>query len=187
VDPASAKKKTSDYTAAWVVGLAADSNVYVLDMVRDRLSLTQRADLMFAWHKRWKPLRTGYERYGMMADIEHIEDRQDRENYRFPITELGGPMPKPDRIRRLIPWFEQGRVYLPRTLTKANYEGRESDLVADFVKHEYRAFPVASHDDMLDALARIFDDEMAIAWPQATNDDFEEWHDDAGRSSVTGY
>jgi phage terminase large subunit-like protein len=126
VDPASAKKKTSDYTAAWVVGLAADSNIYVLDMVRDRLSLTQRADLMFAWHKRWKPLRIGYERYGMMADIEHIEDRQDRENYRFPITELGGPMPKNDRIRRLIPWFEQGRVYLPRSLLKSNYEGRES-------------------------------------------------------------
>lgn len=186
VDPASAKKKTSDYTAAWAIGLAADQNIYVLDMVRDRLSLTQRADLLFAWHKRWRPLRIGYERYGMMADIEHVQDRQDREHYRFHITELGGPMPKADRIRRLIPWFEQGRVYLPRSLTKSNYEGREQDLVKDFVAQEYRAFPVASHDDMLDALARMFDDEMAITWPIAEAFE-EEWRDDAGRSSVTGY
>jgi hypothetical protein len=157
-------------------------------MLRDRLSLTQRADVLFAWHKRWKPLRIGYERYGMMADIEHIQDRQDRENYRFPITELGGPMPKNDRIRRLIPWFEQGRVYLPRSLTKSNYEGRETDLVQDFIDDEYLPFPVASHDDMLDALARMFDDEMSISrWPMPTEQFEEEWRDEGGRNSATGY
>jgi hypothetical protein len=59
--------------------------------------------------------------------------------------------------------------------------------VQDFVKQEYRAFPVASHDDMLDALARIFDDEMLIAWPQANDDFEEEWRDEAGRNSATGY
>ncbi len=164
-DPASAKKKDSDYTAGFVIGLGADKNMYILDMVRDRLSLTQRADLVMGWHRHWQPLATGYERYGMMADIEHIKDRQERENYRFPIIELGGQMPKADRIRRLIPWFEQGRVYIPAKLAKTNYEGREVDLTDAFIKEEFLPFPVGLHDDMLDALARILDDEMPADWP----------------------
>lgn len=165
VDAASAKKKDSDYTAAWIIGLGADRNLYVLDMIRDRLSLTQRADLVMGWHRKWRPLAVGYERYGMMADIEHIQDVQERENYRFDIIELGGPMPKNDRIRRLIPWFEGGRVFLPPKLDKTNYEGRSIDLVRSFIDEEYKPFPVASHDDMLDALARVLDEDFPAFWP----------------------
>ncbi len=165
VDPASEKKKDSDYTAIWVVGLGEDRNYYVLDMLRDRLSLTQRADAVFALHKKWRPERVGYEKYGMMADIEHIRDRQERENYRFDVVELGGPMPKPDRIRRLIPLFENGRVWLPEQVNKINYEGRLVDLVQVFIDEEYMTFPVALHDDMLDALARMVDEDLMTSWP----------------------
>lgn len=185
IDPASAKKKESDYTAGWVVGLAPDENIYVLDIVRDRLSLTQRADLVMNWHRRWRPIAVGYEHYGMMADIEHIKDRQERENYRFNIIPLGGSMPKLDRIRRLIPWFEQGRIWMPEILTKTNYEGVPTDLVKDFIEQEYEPFPVATHDDMLDALARILDDDMPASWPMAFDED--EYAVAEGRNQSTGY
>lgn len=165
VDAASEKKRSSDYTAMMVVGLAPDQNYYVLDMVRDRLKLTERADALFALHRRWRPSGVGYERYGMMADIEHIKDRQNRENYRFPIVELGGSMPKPDRIRRLIPIFEQGRLWLPMLLRKVDYEGIERELVSAFQDEEYRAFPVGLHDDMLDCLSRIVDPDLSALWP----------------------
>lgn len=187
VDPASAKKKTSDYTAAWVVGLAADRNIYVLDIVRDRLSLTQRADMVMNLHRRWHPISVGYERYGMMADIEHIRDRQERENYRFRINELGGTMPKNDRIRRLIPLFEQGRIYIPHALRKTNYEGISVDVVKEFIDQEYMSFPVAVHDDMLDALARIMDDDMGIAFPASEHDYGDDYRDAGSRSAHTGY
>jgi predicted phage terminase large subunit-like protein len=183
-DPASSKKKDSDYTSGWVIGLGSDRNMYVLDMVRDRLNLTQRADLVMGWHRRWRPLATGYERYGMMADIEHILDRQSQENYRFPIIELGGVMPKNDRIRRLIPWFERGRIYMPQRFEKTNYEGRSVDLTKAFVEEEYKPFPVGGHDDMLDALARILDDEMPADWPM----EFVEDERPATRNkTATGY
>lgn len=167
VDPASSKKKQSDYTSMWVIGLSADQNYYALDMLRDRLSLTERADALFALHRRWRPDGVGYERYGMMADIEHIRDRQERENYRFEVKELGGTMPKPDRIRRLIPLFESGRILLPETLLKTDYEKRVVDLVQSFREEEYKAFPVGLHDDMLDALARILDEDMNVVWPKS--------------------
>lgn len=174
IDAASAKKKTSDYTAGWVIGLAADRSFYVLDMVRDRLSLTQRADLLMNWHRRWQPNAVGYEQYGMMADIEHIQDRQERETYRFEITPLGGSMPKLDRIRRLIPWFEKKRVYLRPQLVKANYEGVPVDLTRAFIDEEYLAFPVAAHDDMLDSLARILDEDLPVNFPRAWTEDDED-------------
>jgi hypothetical protein len=34
-----------------------------------------------------------------------------------------------------------------------------------FVEEEYAAFPVATHDDMLDMLARIEDEDMNVKWP----------------------
>lgn len=166
VDGASEKKKSSDYTAMALIGLATDGNYYLLDAIRDRLSLTERADAVFSLHRRWKPKAVGYEKYGAMADVEHIKDRQDRENYRFEIIELGGQVPKPDRIRKMIPIFETGRFHLPESLLKVDYEGRHVDLVQSFLNDEYRSFPVALHDDMFDTISRIVDPAMPAVWPK---------------------
>lgn len=170
IDPASEKKRGNDYTAGFVVGLGPDRNYYILDMVRDRLNLTQRGKLVMEWHRKHKPQQVRYEKYGMMADIEHIKTRQEAETYRFDIQEVGGQVPKPDRIKRLIPLFEQGRIYFPRSLHKTNYEGRTEDLVDVFVQQEYKAFPVAIHDDMLDALARIAEPDLPLVWPDEAPD-----------------
>lgn len=165
VDPANEKKKKSDYTAAWCIELREDQNYYVIDMVRDRLSLTERADLLFKWHKDYTPLGVGYEKYGMQADIEHIEDRQERENYRFAITPLGGALGKNERIKRLVPLFEQGRILLPPKLMYETYEQKTVDLVHSFIFEEYVPFPVMSHDDMLDGLSRIVDEDLHTEFP----------------------
>lgn len=168
VDPASEKKKTSDYTAAFVIGLAKDQNYYILDMVRDRLSLTERASLVFKWHKQYRPLAVGYEKYGMQADIEHLKDRMEREQYRFPIIELGGSTPKNDRIRRLVPLFEKRRVWLPESLHYTQHTRQVTNLVHDFIEEEYAPFPVGRHDDMMDCLARVVDEALAAQFPKET-------------------
>jgi predicted phage terminase large subunit-like protein len=169
VDPASEKKKTSDYTVMWVVGLGSDRNFYLIDGLRDRLNLTERADSLFSLHRKYKPLNVGYEKYGQQADIEHMQDRMGRENYRFPITPLGGSLRKEDRIRKMVPLFQSGRVYLPEELEYLE-DGRKRDLIKDFVELEYMAFPVSTHDDMLDCLARIADVEFPKVWPQPDDD-----------------
>jgi len=165
VDAASSKKKSSDYTSMMVVALGLDQNYYVVDMVRDRLNLRERADRLFSLHRKWRPLEIRYERYGMMADIEHIKDRQEKENYRFEIKEVAGKTGKEDRIKRLLPIFEQGRMWFPQSMHVSDWEKVVRDLVHDFIEEEYMAFPVGSHDDMLDCLARIAEPEMTLAWP----------------------
>lgn len=166
-DPAGKKKKTNDYTVMVVIGLAPDGNYYLLDGLRDRLNLTQRATKLFELHAKWKPLNTGYEEYGMQADIEHIEYVQEQENYRFKITPLGGGVAKEDRIKKLIPIYETGRFYLPRQLNFVDYEGNVKDFIEIFIKHEYTAFPVCTHDDMFDCKARILEPDLDAKFPIA--------------------
>jgi phage terminase large subunit-like protein len=166
VDPASEKKKTSDYTAMAVIGLGADENYYVLDLIRDRLNLLERGDCLFHLHRKWKPLTVGYERYGMQSDVEHLKDRMRREHYHFHITELSGKVSKLDRIKWMIPTLSNGRWYFPDSIFKTNYEGRVIDLIDTFINEEYLAFPVSVHDDMLDCMSRIHDPDLKITWPR---------------------
>lgn len=166
VDPANEKKKGSDYTAMGVIGLGMDGNYYLLDALYDRLNLDERTKALMALHRRWKPLGVGYEKYGKDTDIEHIQYVQEQLNYRFDITPLGGRMAKLDRIKRLIPIFADSRFYLPKELIKTNYEGQSEDIIEKFLIEEYDPFPVAVHDDFLDMLSRICEEDMNVIWPK---------------------
>lgn len=159
-DPASQKKKNSDYSVFWVIATSQDNNVYIVDIVRDRLNLTERAKTLFRLVKEYKPLDVAYEHYGMQADVEHIQDMMEREFFRFNITKVGGKLSKSDRIKRLIPKFETGKIFLPNRLVYTNQEGKTIDLVKYFVEDEFIAFPVCAYDDMLDSLSRMFDIDL---------------------------
>lgn len=166
VDSANSKKKSSDYTAMWCVGLGADGNYYALDMVRDRLNLKERGDRLFAMHRKWKPLQVRHEKYGLLSDTEHYKQRMELESYRFNIIEVGGQTSKIDRIKRLIPIFEAGKFYLPKTFHVADWQKNVVDLVHEFVESEFYPFPGSIHDDMLDSLARICEPDLSLVWPR---------------------
>lgn len=160
VDPSSGKTKTrGDFTSMWVVGVGPDGNDYVVDGVRDRLNLMERTEKLFELVRRWNPAGVGYEQYGLQADIEHIRIEQERQQYRFRIIELGGSVKKEDRIRRLIPGFQQGRVWMPRSMVRMMSDGHQRDVMDEF-RAEYVAFPVAAHDDSMDCLARKEEPEI---------------------------
>lgn len=167
VDPASEKKRDSDYTAILVHALGPDGNYYLVDGCRARMNLTERCDRLFDLVRKWNPIAVGYEKYGLQADIEHVKFVQELQNFRFKIVPLGGSMPKNDRIRRLVPVFEGGRYYMPVRLLYADHEGRTRDLVYELVHEEYLGFPVALHDDGLDCASRILDPELGASFPSA--------------------
>jgi predicted phage terminase large subunit-like protein len=146
--------------------LGQDDNIYVLDIVRDRLNLTERCSEVMRLHRKWKPRDVRYEKYGMMADIDHIKFIQGQQNYRFSISEVGGQTAKNDRIRRLVPYFEEGRVWFPKSLHRTLHDGITRELVNEFIEQELLAFPVGRHDDMLDALARLVEPDLPLTWPK---------------------
>jgi predicted phage terminase large subunit-like protein len=165
VDPANSKTKKSDYTVMWVIGLGPDKNYYIIDGLRDKLTIKERTQRLMALHSQYRPSMVGYEKYGIQTDIEFIQEIQDKENYRFQITPLGGNMSKVDRIKRLQPLFESKRVYMPEKLIRVDYQGRNYDLVQEFVNQEYLQFPYMTHDDMLDCMARITDGDLKAFFP----------------------
>lgn len=167
-DPAGEKKTTSDYTVFWVIGLGPDGNYYALDVVRDRFNLTERTRELFRLHRKYRQygvLGVGYEKYGKDSDIEHIQAEMNKLNYHFHITPLGGTQKKADRIRKLIPIYEQHKIFLPQSRYYTQYDGRTLCLIEAFIAEEYDAFPVPVHDDMLDAMARIVDPELGAVFP----------------------
>lgn len=66
-------------------------------------------------------------------------------------------MSKEDRIRRMVPLFENARFWMPERILFLDHEGRMRDFVAELINDEFEAFPVGLHDDMMDCMARIFD------------------------------
>jgi predicted phage terminase large subunit-like protein len=176
IDPAGEQRKDrdNDYTAIWVVGLNTDGNYYILDAIRDRLNLADRGRAVMRLHRKWRPLETRYERYGMMADIQYLQELQERENYRFHVTEVAGRLKKEDRIRRLIPLFEQGKFYFPDTMYYTDSEGIPKELVNVFIEEEMIAFPAGAHDDMIDSLSRIAEPELSLVWPSPETEEKED-------------
>lgn len=165
-DSASSKKKGSDYTAYWAVGLGKDGNYYCIPEVRDRLNLKERGDRLFDLHRKYKPKQVRYEKFGLLSDIEHFQARMENENYRFTITEVAGQTSKADRIKRLIPLFEAGRIWLPESHNVTDWQKYTVDLVYAFIEEEYMGFPHALHDDLLDSLARICEPDLKLIWPK---------------------
>jgi predicted phage terminase large subunit-like protein len=206
-DPANEKKRKAtggDYTVYWLWGLDTNGNKFLVDAMRDRFTLPERWKALKSLVVKYPMMQNiGYEQYGMAADIQHYEEMMANEGFYFNITELAGnKLSKEDRIARLIPAFEQGRIYLPEHLFYTDKEGKEIDLIKIFVDEEYLRFPFSQHDDMLDAASRIEDKVLDASKPF----DGAEWdndgivqHDvdgffnrpgqieDVGRSDWTGY
>ena len=176
VDPAGGddlnkrKKKTSDWTVMCVVGLAPDNNYYLLDMVRDRLNPTERIDTLFMLHRKWndatgKSPKVGYEKYSMQGDTHYIREKQRLDGYNFPLIELGGQVMKEERIRRLIPDMQNGRWFFPGMLPYVDNEGRKFDLMVELA-NEMASFPRSRYDDMLDALSRVYEQDLYLVFPK---------------------
>ncbi|MDP2346725.1 MAG: hypothetical protein Q8N34_03255 [Gammaproteobacteria bacterium] len=165
-DPANAKKRESDFTSIWVIGLGEDGNYYVLDGVRDRLRMKERWEIILQMHRDWQPLDVGYEGYGKDTDIEFMQEQMEQISYRFNVTKLAGEN-KYNRINNLlIPLYEQGKFWLPHHMFKTDTSATRYDLIQVFIDEEYDPYPVGIHPDMLDAQARIKSPELNLIWPK---------------------
>ena len=165
IDSANAKRKKSDYTTMWVIGLGRDKNYYILDCVHERLDLAERTRKLFELVEQWKPSRVFWEQVGCMSDAEHVRLEQTRISWHFVIIAIGQKTAKEDRIGWLVPAFESSRIWFPHRLLRRAANGEIYDVVRDFFDQEYSVYPAAVHDDMLDSLANIFHPQCVPLMP----------------------
>lgn len=166
VDPARVKNENADFTAMAVIGLNADGNYYVLEVLRDKLRLEERYSELTRLYRSWDVNHVYYKRTGVENEIEAMELFQARDNFRYNIKPLKEPINengKAGRIRRLIPDMQAGRWFFPRTQWRKMWDNENRDMMQDFIQQELLQFPNGEHDDFLDCLSGIYD--IAVQWP----------------------
>jgi predicted phage terminase large subunit-like protein len=139
VDLAISEKKTADYTACAILGRDVKGSVYVLDVRRMRGSFQSQIAFIKQQADKWNPSYIGIEKVGYQDVMVQTISRAT--NYAV----VGVPANK-DKIFRFAPLearYERKEVYHVR------------GLPPEF-ETELFGFPVAEHDDQIDA--------MSIAW-----------------------
>ncbi len=167
VDPAGEKKGHSSYTVMWVIGIDSFGGKHVLDIVRDRLNMHEKwIKLRDLVTKHPNVLQIGYEKYSMQADLNYIQQMKiQTKTYFRDLTPLGGKVKKEDRIRMLIPGFQRGEWYFPKEYSYTDVEGKNRDLIKEFLEEEFVHFPNITYMDMMDCLARIHDPDVLVIKP----------------------
>lgn len=180
VDPASSKKKGSDYTAITVVGIDAAWNKYLLGGYYQKMSLPERWIAIKMLRRYWMSqpgvqiVEVGYERYGMRSDIEHFEEKMELEGEHFSLVELAWPMEGPgskyDRIQRLYADFSHGRFYVPAI---AKGETKLQKRMREIGKPHLILTPTRRKDHLgqIYSLNKVFVTEY-LTYPFSVHDDF---------------
>lgn len=152
-DPNNKKKKGSDNTGAMTIGTDPDSNWFILNMIRDKFNPKEIVDRIISEHDAFRPDVLGVEEVGRETIRFYLKERMQQLNLFFKLVELKTRgVPKEDRIRRLVPRFENKKIFLPLTLFRRTWEGKTINIVEAF-EDEFMYFPLSKFDDLMDALA----------------------------------
>lgn len=139
VDLAISMKSTADYTAAVILGQAADGKLFVVDAQRVRAPFNEVLQFIQTMAQKWSPMVIGIEQVQYQAAVVQELLRTTR----LPVR---GVTPDKDKQTRFLPVaarYEQGLIY------------HSANLHSTFDK-ELLAFPLGEHDDQVDALSLAY-------------------------------
>jgi hypothetical protein len=168
----SSGEEASDFTAVSVVGLGEDRKYYMLDLVRDRLTLNDLLDVWFTLAKKWKPEIFWVESFGDTAYFSVLKREMDIRRVRFSarkIPRIGSQRTtrsKEQRIVKLQPMMARGEIWWPADGFGHGSMvcGDERDTFEQLRREEYQFWtPVKNsvlHDDALDSMSWIAQPEM---------------------------
>lgn len=166
VDPASTQKKRSDYTVIERWGRDHRGDDYLIEGIRDKLTVFQRMDKIVEVARRCRRLaKVRYESLGgRHGDLETLQKRfLDEHISIIPSETKAGTAGKKDRIeQRLVPRFHARKIFMPRSLIcRSEYDGKIYDFV-QLYKLEFLQHPMNEHDDILDCHAQMYEEPFKI-------------------------
>lgn len=187
--PTGAEKAKRDDTAACVLGQSKDkTKLYVLDGFCEKLPVEGIAigllDLAMKWHTNCRTyngnFRVGFEKTKWEKFLSPVLLREQRARgieSVFGIELLShGSVPKVERIRVLVPEYNNGRIFWPEELLTLgvpipNADGTKKQIEPyDFcqkMEMEFSAYnPYATVDNILDAQAYAFNMTIPMDWKQ---------------------
>jgi len=138
VDLATSTKESADYTVVTTIGVDKNNNIYVLDVIRNRIEAPDVVKLLEQVYDKWNPRFIGVDRAGFQLALIQIIRRQTG----LPIVELKADRDKLSRALPLSAKMEAGMVFFPNDALW--YSDLEKELLQ---------FPAGDHDDQVDSLA----------------------------------
>lgn len=159
VDPASKRKKRSDYTVMLVVKLAyidGELRYLIVDGIRDKIDPKQRIDNAIELAIKWNIRESGWEESGLGDDNFYLEEKRREKRLFFTVTPVKTiRVAKEDNIRNiLVPQYAQHKWLWPKkgaVVKHSIFDGRNYDLTED-MEYEFLQFPLCEHDDLLDTM-----------------------------------
>jgi predicted phage terminase large subunit-like protein len=150
VDPAISKKTTADFTAIVSVMVDFMNKVYILEITRERLDPIETIKAIFAHYERWQPTYVGIETVSYQKALKYfIEEEKRRQNssvQSMQIQEIKPTTDKVTKIKKLQPKYAIANVY-----------HNSNDPNTPILEQELLRFPVAAHDDVIDALSGVIE------------------------------
>jgi phage terminase large subunit-like protein len=177
VDPSMGESDKSDETGIIVTGTDEKKNIYILEVIKERVRAPDLIDLLFRLHQKWAPRLISIEKVAFSGLLGYwFRDKCSDLGVNPSIYEYtpGSKRSKAARIRGLAPFFSSGQIYM--------LEGMHE------LRDEYEWFGVTTSDHLLDALA-----QGPELWsPGEDHKEMEANHEAemeilAQRSAITGY
>ena len=148
VDPAISKKETADFTAIVCVLVNTKNEMYIVEVIRDRLNPIELIKELFGMYERWNPEKVGIETVAYQKSLVYfIEEEKKRPQSTvtsMQIQEIKADTDKERKIKGLQPRYAIGSVY-----------HKEKDPATKVIEGELLRFPKGATDDVIDALASI--------------------------------
>ena len=151
VDPAIGEKKTADFFAILTCGVDKYNNLWVLDYVNKHLKPYDAIKEMFIARQKWHPNSFAIETNNFQKLYKYELERYEKKyGILLPIEELQHTQKsKKMRIIALQPYFEQGKVFVRKSML---------ELVDQIF-----TFPRAKYDDLIETLAMVLEVQR-IPW-----------------------
>lgn len=142
----------SDYCAMGIIGMDANSDIYVRHIVRLKMTYHEIIQKMFELDAMFLPVRWSLEVIATQKSIEYtLEQEQIKRGRNLKVHLVKArAKAKEDRIKALAPFYEQKRVHHMRGCPNL-----------DVLENELLKFPKAKNDDVSDMLADIL--EIGVA------------------------
>lgn len=157
LDPASEDEKgtgNTDYSAIITLAMDEKNDLWILDIDITRGDELEVADLVIKHLKSWNSLRFIPEKNGFQKVYKNIikyKIKEKKINTKIIPVSSGPYKSKKEKIRKLVPFNEAGKIHIYYNIIKNKPKEWEE------LKDEMDRFPVAKHDDILDAIQQAFD------------------------------
>ena len=113
-----------------VIGVDGKGNWFITDIIRDKLDVKERIDLICSLADKWKIGKVIWESVGFQeTDIHYMKEIKSKVKFDFFIDEIKTQTAsKEDRISALQPWYERGQIFWPRQMLRHNnWENKSVD------------------------------------------------------------